>query len=132
MPESSFTGDAFIRGDGQKHHRLRDHHGADSDLYVVLSQRIGPYQEYTPIHFVISDIMDRILRLENYDKVRSSFTGDAYISTNAFTGDAVIKKTGIEGSFTGDAYVAAGGSFTGDARIQLAFTGDAYIIAPPT
>lgn len=132
MAEGSFTGDAFISDYGQKHHRLHDHRGADSDLYVVLSQRIGPYEEYTPVHFVISDLLDRIARLESSDRVRSSFTGDAYIATTMFTGDAVIKQLAIEGSFTGDAYVAFGGSFTGDAFIQQMFTGDAYIIRPPT
>ena len=131
MPESSFTGDAFIRGDGQKHHRLYDHDGSDSDLNVVLSQRVGPYEEGASVHSVLDDLMARILRLENYDRVRSSFTGDAHISTNAFTGDAVILKS-IEDSFTGDAFVAFGGSFTGDSHLQPAFTGDAYIIVPPT
>ena len=131
MPESTFTGDAFIKGDGQRHHRLRDHTGADSDLYVVLSQRIGPYEEYTPIHFVLEDLIRRLDGLENKTKVRRSFTGDAEIWGQYFTGDAVVKAT-IESSFTGDATVYRGGSFTGDATIRRVFTGDAYIVAVPT
>lgn len=131
MPESSFTGDAFIKGEGQKHHRLRDHTGAESDLYVVLDERIGPYEEYTPIHYVLADLVRRLQGLEDKTRVRSSFTGDAHIWGQFFTGDAVIKNT-VEGSFSGDAHVIRGGKITGDAYIARIFTGDAYIIVPPT
>lgn len=130
MPESSFTGDAFIKGDGQKHSRSDDHTGADSDLYVALDERIGPYEEYTPIHYVLEDLVRRLQSLEDKTRVRSSFTGDAHIWGQYFTGDAVILST-IAGSFTGDATIITGGSFTGDAFIARTFTGDAYIISPP-
>lgn len=130
MPESSFTGDAFIKGDGQRHSRADDHFGADSDLYVVLDERVGPYEEFTPIHYVLEDLVRRLQSIEDKTRVRSSFTGDAYIWGQYFTGDAVIQAA-IEGSFTGDAYIVRGGSFTGDAYIARTFTGDAYIIAPP-
>jgi hypothetical protein len=130
MPDGTFTGDAFIKGDGQKHHRVRDHTGADSDLFVVLSQRVGPYEEYTPVHYVLEDLIRRLDGLENKTKVRHSFTGDAVIWAQYFTGDAIVKAT-VESSFTGDALVYRGATFTGDAFIRRAFTGDAYIIAPP-
>lgn len=126
-----FTGDAWIVGDRALHHRQRDHFGAESDLYVVIAERIGPYVEYTPIHYILEDMLARIYQLENYDRKHGQFVGDAYIDTRMFTGDAIIFKPGNEGQFTGDAWIKRGGQFTGDAQIQLLFTGDAYIIRPP-
>lgn len=140
MPSGSFTGDseivarhfygdAWIIADRWRHHRIRDHEGAESDLYVVLAANVGPYVAGTPIHYVLEDMVARLLALESATRQRGSFTGDAWISDDAFTGDAMIHRPDITGSFTGDAEIVRGGAFTGDAWIQAAFTGDAFIIA---
>ena len=124
----SFTIDAFIlNSNAQRHHRIRDHYGADSDLNVVLSKNIGKYVAYTPVHWVLEDLLARIALLEDYDHVRSSFTVDAYITTNSIYIDAVIGSTSA-GSFTVDAYIILGSSFTIDAVIMPSFTIDAFIV----
>ena len=132
-----FTGDAWIIGERVKHHRVHDHYGAESDLVVVLSSDVGPYVAYTPIHWVLADMLSRLEQLENANRRRSSFTGDAWLAVSGtygrgtFTADAMFHRDGMTGSFTGDAWFTRGGSFTGDAWIQATFTGDAYIIATP-
>jgi hypothetical protein len=126
-----FTGDAWIIGDRWKHHRTRDHFGIESDLYVTLSEAIGPYPMFTPIHFVIADLMDRLNALETSTKHVRTFTGDAVISRLFFTGDAIIKATTLESLFTGNAWIGTLHSFTGDAWIiplPSTFTGDAFIV----
>jgi len=123
-----FTGDAWIRTGRQTHHRTYDHHGPESDLYVVLSSKIGKYLAGTPIHFVLQDMLYRITQLEIATRYSGLFYGDAWIIDTAFTGDAMIHRPDITGSFTGDAEIITGGVFSGDAWIQAAFTGDAFIV----
>lgn len=131
---ASFTADAWILGERWQHHRVRDHFGVDTDLFVVLSEDVGPYVAFTPLHYVIEDMVSRIVALESGEKQTGSFTADAFIATSGTYGkgaifaDAVIRKTGMAGSFTADAVLKRGGSFTADAFILLAFTADAYIV----
>jgi len=126
-----FTADAWLVNDTfQQHHRLRDHFGADSDLYVMLSKSIGKYVEYTPVHYVLEDMMERLTYLEDYERTRSSFTLDAAITTNSIYIDAVIASTmsGPSFGFELEAWVRLGASFTFDARIHDVFTVDPFII----
>jgi len=126
--------DAWIMVDRWKHHRIRDHFGVESDLYVALSSNVGPYVAYTPIHWVLDDMVSRIEALENNNRRRAEFTADAFIALSGTYGrgvvwaDAAITKSGLSGSFTADAMVVGGGSLTADAWIQAAFTADAYIV----
>lgn len=128
-----FTADAWILGERQRHHRVRDHFGVESDLYVALSADVGPYVTYTPVHWVLSDMIDRLARLENNNRVRASFTADALIAANGSYGkgfvlaDAVRKDSG-SGSITADAYIETGGYITADARFAGRITLDAYIV----
>jgi len=124
-----FTADAWIVAERWTHDRVRDHHGAESDLNVVLEADIGPYAAYTPIHYVFEGLHDRLVQLESSNRVRSSFTADAVISGNAILADAIIHKPDVTASFTADAVLIRGGSFTADAWIQAGFTADAFIVA---
>jgi len=129
-----FTADAWILGGRQRHHRVRDHFGAESDLYVALSADVGPYIAYTPIHWVLSDLVSRIAALENNNRVRSSLTADAFLAANGtygrgfFTADAVKTETITVATLTADAVFAYGGSITADAFIAGAITMDAFIV----
>lgn len=148
---SSFTGDAYITigtpGDDSiierwQHHRLRDHFGYESDLYVTLSGRIGPWEEGTPIHYVIEDLLTRMDALEGSTHKVFSFTADATFLapggpvettagtwTSVFTGNAIKKRT-MTGSFTASAYFDHKGSFTANAwiRFQGSFTCNAILV----
>ena len=127
----SFTIDAVIFGAGRwQHHRIDDHYGSDSDLLVVLSSDVGPYVAYTPIHYVLSSILDRLTSLETTTKVRYTFTIDALIDTSgSFTIDArIISMSTVDASFTVDAVFGQGLSFSADAFIAAAFTIDAFIL----
>lgn len=148
MPSATFTTDAYIvarhfsvdawiLGAGQKHHRVRDHFGPESDLYVVLDATIGKYIEGTPVHWVIADMVERLSFLEDWNRVRDSFTLDAWLASSGtygqgvFSIDSVVEATV---TFTGssgikvDAWVITGGSFSLDATIMPSFTIDAFII----
>ncbi|GAG31763.1 unnamed protein product [marine sediment metagenome] len=127
----AFTADAFIVVERWTHDILLDHHGAESDLFVVLSSPIGPWVEGTPIHYVMVDINERLISLESSTKIRAGFTADAVIvglSGVAFTADAVVLGSRSAG-FTVDAILIAGGFLTADAWIQAGFTADAFIVA---
>lgn len=127
MPGGSFTIDAWITGDRWQHHRVNDHYGPESDLYVVLSEDVGKYVEGTPLHHVVEDMVARIVQLENYQRTFGTFSIDADITDRVFTIDAVISGT-IAGSFTIDADIKSIGSFTIDADIVGRFTIDAMIV----
>ena len=128
-----FTADAWILGDRWRHHRVRDHFGPESDLYVVLSQDIGKYALGTPIHWVIVDLVARITSLEDSDRHIGSVSMDAFIAASGTYGagimyaDAVVFST-ESATFTADASIAHGGVFTADALIVGGFTADAFIV----
>jgi hypothetical protein len=141
MPEASFTANAYIHGGRWQHHRLRDHFGVESDLYVVLSSRIGPWIEGTPVHFVIDDLIARLNSLESADHVLGQVTANAYllapgsvVETPAgtwrgiFSADAIASKA-ISGSTIARAWIVGGGTFTVNANIrgQQSFTADAVL-----
>ena len=125
-----FTLDAWIVDDRWRHDRQLAHSGVESDLYVVLAEDTGPYVAFTPIHYVLEDILERLTWLETATRTRGSFTLDAWISDKVFTLDAIIKAT-MSGSFTLDAWIGTRNTFTLDAWISAAvhtFTLDAYIV----
>jgi len=130
----SFTADAWILRLRPQHHRVRDHYGPESDLFVVLDSDVGPYKGGTPLHFVIEDILERLLSLETATKVRSSVTAEAWLALTGTYGrgvlyaDAVIFKADTSGSLVSDAWLSGGGSITADAWIQAGFTADAYLV----
>ena len=123
----SFTIDAWIIGERWKHHRVRDHFGPESDLYVVLSEKVGKYEAFTPIHWVLADMAQRLVYLEDYTRTKASFSVDAWISDQVIVVDAVIKRT-ISGSLLVDAVLSKGGVFTVDACIAGIFTINAFIV----
>jgi len=145
MPESAFTtdaeiaplrftADAWIMAERWKHHRVRDHFGIESDLYVALSERVGKYEAFTPIHWVLVDIVARIDALEDSDRVRSSFVADALIAANGTWGlgfwaaDATFMRSYSVSTLTVDAVLARGGSFSADAVVMPRLTIDAFIV----
>lgn len=129
MPSGSFTVDAWILGTRWQHHRTRDHFGAESDLYVTLSQNIGPWLVGEPIHEVLQDIVDRLVALEGSLRVHGSFTIDAYIWPHFFTIDAILEAPRAN-SFSIDAFFNRGTSFSVDAwlRPTASFTIDAILV----
>lgn len=106
---------AFIAGDRWRHHRTRDHFGAESDLNVVLSADVGPWPEGTPVHHVLASLVGRVLSLEGNTPTVRSLVVDAWI-TPWFTADALIAGSPAS-SFTLDAWRCGGGSLTMDAYI---------------
>jgi hypothetical protein len=142
MPTGTFTVNARFVTTRSKHHRIRDHFGADTDLNVGLSQRVGPWEEGTPLYYVIEDLWARLAVIELGGYVLGSFTCDSvllsaggWIESPAGTFrstallDAVLKKT-ISSSFTAGAVMTRGGSFTADASIRGAgtFTASAVFV----
>lgn len=133
-----FTASAYIVADGfQTHDVNRDHHGILSDLKVAITEDIGPYVAFTPLHWILEDILARVTALETSDRVRSSFTADAWVAlsgtygTGVFTADAMLATVfEFEDWITADAELILGGSFTADAEIMglRTIVADAFII----
>lgn len=141
MPSADFTADAWILGERWRHHRQRDHFGVDSDLYVALSEPIGPWDEFTPVHFVIEDLMARLVALETSTHVLGSFTCNAYFAapgtwiespagtwTSIARLDAVIGSLATTDSFTADAFFNMADDFTADAYLVGKFSADAVLV----
>lgn len=140
-----FTADAVIGvnliGNRWQHHRLRDHFGLESDLFIGLSERLGPWEEGTPLHFVLEDLISRMDALESSTHNVSSFTGDGIVLApggtvsssgtvrSVYFADAVLKKIPSR-SFTAQAFITRGGSFTANAniRFQGSLTADASLV----
>jgi len=134
-----FTANAWIIDDGfQTHDVNTDHHGILSDLVVAITEDIGPYVAYTPVHWILSDLAARLTALETADRVRDTFTADAWIALSGtyglgyFTADAVFATTFefFEDNLVADAEFILGGSFTADAEIigLRIITADAFLI----
>lgn len=126
--------DAWIVAEHWRHHRVYDHYGIESDLYVALSEQVGKYAAYTPVHFVLEDMIARIEALESSSKRRASFTFDAWIATSGTYGmgvlftDAIVFRSGLSDSFTIDAVITRGGAFTVDAYVAGGIRVDAFIV----
>jgi len=134
------TMDAWIVEERWRHHRIRDHFGAESDLFVVLSDDVGGYIALTPIHFVLDDLVSRIEALESNNRIRHAFTMDAYFYApefGSYVADGIVKGP-QSGSFSIDAHIidypqANFGldAFIGEADTiynQISFTMDAFIV----
>lgn len=126
---ASLTIDAWIIDGRVRHHRARDHFGSEDSMSVALSQRIGPYEEQTPIHWVLLDLVNRIGRLEAGVIKRSSFTIDAWVIDTTIAIDAWIRATPQQ-QLSIDAEIMPGGRLTIDAWVQVArnLTIDAIIV----
>lgn len=130
-----FFADAWIIGGRWRHHRLRDHYGADSDLYVVLESAVGPWPTDTPVHYVLQDIMNRLTYLETHNPpVKLNFTADAVLAAEpvpdgTFTADAVFGES-FGSIFFIDAIIGENKIFTADAYIigDRTITVDAFIV----
>lgn len=127
MPESSFTIDARILGERWTHDMENDHHGNLPDTRVELSTPIGYHPAGTTIAAVLGDFAGRLLQLENFERTFDTFSIDATITDKVFTIDAVVSGT-QEGSFSIDAFINAGATFTIDAKIVGRFTIDAFVV----
>lgn len=128
MATDSFGLDAYIAGGRWTHHRLHDHHGSDSDIYIATSGPIGGWNEGTPIFYVIEDLYQRLVALESNRHVLEGFTLAAFIPLY-FPLAAVIAGSS-DFAFYFDAVIELGGSFTLAAVIQggAAFGLDAVIV----
>ena len=62
-----------------RHHRLRDHFGYESDLYVTLSEPLGPWPVGTPVHYVIASLLDQITALQSTNHTVLYFTANAVL-----------------------------------------------------
>jgi hypothetical protein len=127
-----FTASAYIVADGfQTHDINRDHHGILSDLRVAISEDIGSYVAFTPVHWVLDDLLARLIALESATRVTSAVTADSWIALSGtyglgiFTADAVSAVTVEFDQLTADAEFILGGSFTANAEI----IGLRYLIA---
>lgn len=107
---ASATLDAFLAGGRVKHHRLHDHIGAESDLYVAIDSPIGSWEAGTPIHYVIEDLYLRVLELQYGPRVSYSFTADSFIGW-WFSLDSLLIGT-ISKSFIVEAQLGKGGLWT--------------------
>ena len=120
-----FTLNAWVISGRHRHHRTRDHFGADSDLYITLDEPVGPWGAGTPVKFVIQDLYDRINRLTSFNhNIRVAWL-DAYVLAPATTSggkgvkplDAIVKVT-PSSSFTVAALIVRGGSATINAWVR--------------
>jgi hypothetical protein len=124
--ESSLDVDAWVIGGRHRHHRQRDHFGADSDLYVALEEPLGPWQAGTPIHYVLQDLFARInvltssnhnIRVATLDALVLTPSTDSILVVVPGTGrgvktlDALVFKKPTS-TFTLNARVTRGGSVT--------------------
>lgn len=133
---TSFTVMAHIAGGNRwRHHRVRDHFGAEDTLYVVLAEDIGPWIAGTPVQYVLDDLATRVANLESATRQLGSFTANAVVLTpgttiggrSLFLADAVLKRNRTA-TFTANALINRSFSFTMDAFIQARFTANAVIV----
>ncbi len=117
----SFTVNAWLIGHRWQHHRQHDHFGAESDAFIMLSQKIGIYEEQTSVHAVLADLVNRIYILETSTRTRGNFTLNAWFSratvTKPFQLDAVTRRASTH-TFLLDAWKVGGGKFTLNAVIR--------------
>jgi len=108
-----------------RHHRTRDHFGADSDLYVTLEEPIAHWGAGTPLHYVLAELWDRQAAFASGDhQVRVLYLNSWVMTTSVNEGgrgikalDAIVKRTPT-GSFTIQALIVTGGSATLDAWVS--------------
>lgn len=113
------------------HDRQNDHFGTQLDTVVVLDGPIGRYVSGTDLHTVLVDLVARITAVESTARVISRFAVDAFIAP-CFRLDAVIFRAGSAATFSLDARVAGGASFTLNSLLtrpsSASFTLAAYFI----
>lgn len=120
--------DAWLGGGRVKHHRLHDHTGAESDLFVAIDDAIGDWLPGTPIHYVLKDLYDRVISLQQSSKQVHSFSAQAMIGW-WFSASASISGP-VETSFRMDACFGYGGQVSMNAWLSggSVFLLDAIVI----
>ena len=127
---ADFTAGAWIVGGRVQHDINRDHYGDLSTLNVVLDERLGSQEKYTPLHYVLDWLVQRIVKLESSNHFGSAFSANAYILGLGDTidiGGGDIR--GVFGEFAVLKDSQPWESYLMDALLSLAFTADANIRA---
>jgi hypothetical protein len=143
MPTHSAALDAWVVGGRHRHHRERDHFGADSDLYTVLANPIGPWPVGTPVTYVLADIYQRQTSLSSANRIIRVLHVDGLVLAAGPSSAPVVPGSGRgitflnatvkahrSASFTVDALQMPGGRFTVDAWVRgyAAFIVNAWTI----
>lgn len=138
---AEFTLNAWAIGGRHRHHRTRDHFGADSDLYVVIDEPVGHWLAGTPVKYVIEDLYDRIIRLMSYDHhIRVAYI-NAYVmaptigievdgTVRTFMWLNAVTQASLTSTFTLRALVIHGGACTIDAWVSASGTAtlNSYVV----
>ena len=140
MPD--FRTAAWIAGGRVTHDINRDHFGDLSTLGVVLEERLGGIEAYTPLHDVLEELVSRMLKLESSNHYAFGVRTDAYIlapggtvdlgggdiqgvySSHAILQDETIEWTGL----TIDAMFALDFSMDAVIRALEEYSADAVIV----
>lgn len=138
-----FTLDAWVVSGRHRHHRDRDHFGADSDLYVAIDEPIGPWGAGTPVKYVIEDLYERISVLTSGTHVVRVMYMDAYVLSFSTDSAPVVPGVGLgvktldaivltaeSSSFVLNSWVIHGGTFSVDAWVHGygSFSVNAFVI----
>jgi hypothetical protein len=131
MATGSFTTSAWVVGGRVRHDINHDHYGDLSTLGVVLEERLGSQEAYTPLHDVLDYLVQRMIKLESSNHFATGFQMDAYILAPGQTID--LGGGNIQGVY--DAHAVLQDStiewtgLTVDALFALSFSMDAVIRA---
>lgn len=127
---ADFTTGAWIVGGRVQHDINRDHFGDLSTLNVVLDSKLGSQEMYTPLHYVLDWMVQRIIDLESSNHFGGGFSANAYILGLGDTVDVGGGEIhGVFGDFAVLKLSHPWQSYLIDALLTLAFTADANIRA---
>ena len=129
MAESSVTAAAWIVGGRVRHDINLDHFGDLSSLGVVLEEKIGSQEAYTPLHYVLDWLVQRMIKLESSNHFGTGFKADAYILAPGGTID--LGGGNIQGVYSAHSVIGdtTAGTLTVDALFALSVSMDAVIRA---
>jgi hypothetical protein len=124
MPSSTKTLDSWVIGGRHRHHRTRDHFGADSDLYITIEQPIGPWGSGTPVKYVLEDLYARMATLTSATRNNRVASLNAFVLAPSTTSggrgvkplNAIVFKN-VSNSITLNCMVTKGGFATVDAVV---------------
>lgn len=128
---ADFKAAAWIVGGRVRHDINNDHFGDLSTLGVVLEERLGGIEAYTPLHDVLEELVTRMLKLESSNHYATGYSADAYILAPGGTVD--LGGGNIQGVYSSHAILQdetiEWTALTVDAMFALDFTMDAVIRA---
>lgn len=126
---ATFTTGAWIVGGRVRHDINLDHFGDLSTLGVVLEEKIGSQEAYTPLHYVLDYLVQRMIKLESSNHYGSGFKADAYILAPGETVD--LGGGTVLGVYDTQAVITdtETGALTVDALFTLSYSMDAVIRA---